>query len=295
MTLRYPKISIITPSYNQGQYLEDTILSVLGQNYPNLEYIIIDGGSTDNSVEIIKKYEDRLTYWVSERDNGQSHAINKGFSIATGEVLAWLNSDDLYMPNILPYISEIYATGFNGILSGQCIHYRENLYHLHTYASNVVNDSTLYSLKMFDYVIQPSTFWHKNVWANVGKLREDLHFGFDWEWFIRAKNAGFELKTTYKTLSLYRIHQAHKTGSGGQKRQEELIKIYEDYSSKYARLYKLLIFETLTFSNFYARLYCYLLRLFRVNTTYGVLLKVLKYFKYKNYTVVEIEKVRSML
>ena len=96
----FPKISIVTPSFNQGEYLEETILSVIGQNYPNLEYIIIDGGSKDNSVEIIKKYEKYLTYWVSENDEGQSDAINKGFKIATGDIFGWLNSDDLFMPNV---------------------------------------------------------------------------------------------------------------------------------------------------------------------------------------------------
>ncbi|NVO00781.1 MAG: glycosyltransferase, partial [Geobacteraceae bacterium] len=104
-----PKITIVTPSYNQGRFLEKTILSVLDQGYPNLEYIVIDGGSTDESVEIIKKYADRLTYWVSEPDRGQSHAINKGFERATGEIFGWLNSDDWYHPGALQAVAEAFA------------------------------------------------------------------------------------------------------------------------------------------------------------------------------------------
>ena len=103
----YPKISIVTPSYNQAQFLERTILSVLNQNYPNLEYIIIDGSSTDESIDIIKRYEKYLNYWVSEKDRGQSHALNKGFYKARGDICGWLNADDLFLPDV--FVKVIFA------------------------------------------------------------------------------------------------------------------------------------------------------------------------------------------
>src|SRR3954469_25975702 len=109
MTL--PKISIVTPSFNQEQFLEETILSVLNQHYPNLEYIIIDGGSKDNSVDIIKKYADRLTFWISEPDKGQSDGINKGLCRCTGEIVTWLNSDDCYLEGTLHKVANYFMHG----------------------------------------------------------------------------------------------------------------------------------------------------------------------------------------
>src|ERR1700687_6032262 len=106
-----PRISVVTPSFNQGQFLEETILSVLGQNYPDLEYLIIDGGSTDSSVEIISKYADRLAYWESEPDRGQAHAINKGFARATGQIMCWINSDDFFFPHVFQQLVPFFQPG----------------------------------------------------------------------------------------------------------------------------------------------------------------------------------------
>ncbi len=119
----WPKISIVTPSFNQVEYIEETIRSVICQGYPNLEYIIIDGVSTDGSVEIIKKYEDYLTYWVSEPDRGQAHAINKGILKITGDIFGWINSDDLLLPNSLSKVAKTYQDNQDKILLGDIIHH----------------------------------------------------------------------------------------------------------------------------------------------------------------------------
>lgn len=228
MNKTYPKISVITPSYNQGIYIEETIQSVLNQNYPNLEYIIIDGGSNDSTVEVIKKYESKIDFWVSEKDKGQADAINRGFAKATGDILCWLNSDDYFFPETLKYVASQLNIEKKEILFGEVDHIFEPdkaVKH-----SNVKNKFDNYNLELYDFIIQPGSFWTKKVWESTGVVDEKLHFVFDWEWFLRAKKNNTEFKYSNKVMSMYRVHDAHKTSNGGEKRQKEIEYILKKYS-----------------------------------------------------------------
>ena len=226
-----PKITVVTPSYNQAQFLEQTILSVIGQGYPNLEYIIMDGGSKDGSVEIIKKYENNITYWQSKKDNGQGAAINEGFSRSTGDILCWINSDDLYMPGTLLKIGRMFKEISDPtILFGNCLHFYENS--SKTRGSNIEKHHRELQLELCDYIIQPSSFWNRKAWEKTGIINESFHYVFDWEWFIRAKRSGVQFSPLKDYLSLYRIHEAHKSGTGGDKRSIELAEIYGLYNGE---------------------------------------------------------------
>jgi glycosyltransferase involved in cell wall biosynthesis len=226
--LPLPRITVVTPSYNQAPFLRETIESVLGQGYPDLEYIIMDGGSTDGSAAIIEEYAPRLAHWQSAKDGGQAAAINTGFSRATGSILAWLNSDDYYLPGTLRAIAELLDPAKPGLLLGNCIHVREGESRLR--GSDVPLRHKQMRLATTDYIIQPSSFWTKATWNHVGALDEKLQFTFDWDWFIRCVEAGVEITTTPRHLAAYRIHAAHKSGTGGEKRDEEVRTIYMRHS-----------------------------------------------------------------
>jgi glycosyltransferase involved in cell wall biosynthesis len=181
-------VSIITPSYNQAAYLEQTIQSVLGQDYPRIEYIVIDGGSTDNSVEIIKQYQDRLAYWVSEKDSGQAEAINKGFTRAKGDVIGWINSDDYYMLNTIsvavrcfeqnPDVVMVYGDMLAVDGDGQTI--------------NVLryNQLSLQDLLCFQIVGQSSVFFRRSALEKTGMLETTFHFMLDHHLWIRLARQG---------------------------------------------------------------------------------------------------------
>lgn len=226
-----PKITVVTPSYNQAKFLEQTILSVIGQEYPNLEYILMDGGSNDGSIDIIKNYEQHFTYWQSEKDNGQSAAINAGFARGTGDILCWLNSDDMFMPGALLKIGRIFKDITEPtIIFGNCLHFHENS--SKTRGSDVVKSSEELELEICNYMIQPSSFWNQGAWEKTGRLNESYHYGMDWEWFVRAQIAGITFRPVKDYLSLYRIHEAHKSGIGGEKRDLEIVKMYETYTGE---------------------------------------------------------------
>lgn len=207
----YPKISIVTPSYNQAQFLERTILSVLNQNYPNLEYIIIDGGSTDGSVEIIKKYKKYLAYWVSEKDRGQSHALNKGFEKSSGDILAWINSDDLYLPLTFFTINKTFCSNPEmDIIFG-------NSYFIDV-QDKIISELRFTKLNLSNLLFegicfaQETTFWTKDIYNKVGGISSHYQFCMDFDLFTRIVNEG-NLIFVRKYIAATRIHKDSKTST----------------------------------------------------------------------------------
>lgn len=220
-----PKVSIITPSYNQGQFLEATIQSVLVQDYPDIEYIIVDGASKDNSVEIIRKYQDKLAWWVSEKDKGHADALNKGFGRASGEILAWLNSDDTYYPGA---VSEAVAYLVDhpevGMVYGDANLIDEEGNFLEKFASKQTDYRAM--LRGSVHIPQATTFFRADLWKKVGPLDLKLFFAFDYDFWVKLAKVS-EVRYLPRLWANFRMHNLGKSVKNDDRCYPDMIKVYE--------------------------------------------------------------------
>lgn len=228
----WPRISIITPSFNQGQYLEETIRSILLQNYPALEYIIIDGGSTDGTVDLIRKYEPWITSWVSERDRGQTHAINKGLRLATGEIINWINSDDYLAPGALHHIATAYQQGFD-LLAGQVYNFHDQDETRNPEYTGVIRNLNFSIKKYFNnggfYFHQPGV-WLKRALLEGMTLDEQLHYCFDTDLVLRLLEKKPVVVYSDRVLVHFRLHPESKTQTLRHHFEKEFAQIHERYT-----------------------------------------------------------------
>ena len=220
-----PKVSIITPSYNQGHFLEETIRSVLAQDYPNLEYIIVDGASKDNSVDIIRKYESHLSWWVSEKDQGHADALNKGFAHATGDILAWINSDDTYEPGaVSEAVAFLSAHPEVGMVYGDANLTNNNSQIVGKFAAK--QTSYLQMLRGSVHIPQATTFYRADLWRKLGPLDLSLFFAFDYNmWVLFAKNS--EIRYVPRLWANFRMHNSGKSVVNDDRCYPDMLRVRE--------------------------------------------------------------------
>jgi glycosyltransferase involved in cell wall biosynthesis len=211
-----PRISVITPSFNQAPFIEQTISSVISQDYPNLEYIIIDGGSTDGSLEIIRKFQGNIAYWVSEKDRGQAHAINKGLQRATGDIIAYLNSDDYYLNGTLARVAKQFIDRPKAdLFHGRCRIVDERCTKIDVRCGSITRYEEILDLwsvwwKRRNFV-QPEVFWTKRIADRIGPFREDLFWVMDYEYWLRILRAKGEVRFVDAELAAFRLHPKQKS------------------------------------------------------------------------------------
>jgi glycosyltransferase involved in cell wall biosynthesis len=214
-----PMFSIVVPTLNQADFIGQTLASIAGQAWSNTEIIVIDGGSTDGTAGVVRRFGKAITHFISEPDRGQADAINKGMALARGDFLAWLNSDDYYLPDIFRRIAPLLENrDQRKVVHGGTIAWFEARNETRYWSTGVLSHEIL---KTRAAVYQPSSFWTRAVWEKTGGLNLDYHFVLDWDWFLRA-SAHSHFVHLDMPLSVYRFHAAHKTGSGNPRRAKEI-------------------------------------------------------------------------
>lgn len=225
-----PKFSIVTPSYNQGHFLEETILSVVNQRYPHIEYLIVDGDSTDNSVDIIKRYESKLAWWVSEKDRGQAHAINKGLERVTGDIVAYLNSDDVFLPGAFDMVAKTFMERPQiNWLAGSCLLFGNAA---EACMKHPLPTPDVASWLHFNRLPQQSTFWRRGVMQKHGLFEEKFRYSFDYEYWVRLVQGGERCEVLDFPLAGFRLHPQSKTVAEGTHFAGEEKSIREVYVAK---------------------------------------------------------------
>lgn len=235
MSESLPLVSIITPSYNQGRFLEATIRSVLEQDYPNLEYIVIDGASTDESVDILRRYEDRLV-WVSEKDQGQTDAINKGFARARGEILAWLNSDDIYRPGaVKDAVAYLQAHPEVGMVYGDASFIDEHGQEIGRFPARQTDYTRL--RQGYVHVPQQSSFFRASLWRKVGPLDPSFYFAMDYDLWVRLA-AEAPLVYLPRLWASFRLHGGAKTIAADDRCWPEMLRVHRrEGGSRFSVIY----------------------------------------------------------
>jgi glycosyltransferase involved in cell wall biosynthesis len=222
--MNQPLITIVTPSYNQAEFLETTIRSVLEQDYPNIEYIVVDGGSTDASIDIIKKYSHKLAWWVSEKDKGHADALNKGFSHANGEILAWLNSDDTYHSGaISDAVAVLHAHPEVGLVYGDADLTDKNGNIIGRFSSRQTDYDRL--LRGSVHIPQATTFFRKELWQQVGPLSLSLFFAFDYDLWVRFSKIS-KLLYVPRLWATFRLHDEGKSIMNDDLCYPDMLKVY---------------------------------------------------------------------
>jgi len=219
-----PLVSIVTPSYNQARFLDETMKSVLDQDYPNLEYLVVDGGSTDGSLEIIQRYASRLAWWVSEPDSGQTDAINKGFSHAKGDILAWLNSDDIYQPGaISEAVAFLVENPEVGMVYGDVNFIDENGKVIGKFAARQTDYRRL--RRGYVHIPQQAAFFRADLWRQVGPLDPSFYFAMDYDLWVRL--AKITRLVYYPRLwANFRLHGSGKTIAADDRCWPEMLRVH---------------------------------------------------------------------